>query len=76
MTLGISIGLTAVVLLVERNEGLIDRTWVAGVNVTEMIIAQVMTQFFIILVQIVLMLVVVLCGFKVSLSWCMQCGGR
>lgn len=50
----------------ERNEGLIDRTWVAGVNVVEIIIAQVITHFFILLVQISLMLVVVLCGFQVS----------
>lgn len=53
-------------LIVERNEGLIDRTWVAGVNVTEIIISQVLTQFFILLVQIGLMVVVVVCGFKVS----------
>lgn len=67
MTFGISIGLTAVALIVERNEGLIDRTWVAGVNVTEIIIAQVVTQFFILLVQIILLVVIVLYAFKVSL---------
>lgn len=67
MTFGISIGLTAVTLIVERNEGLIDRTWVAGVNVTEIIIAQVVTQFFILLVQIILLVVIALYAFKVSL---------
>ena len=66
VTFGISIGLTAVSLIVERNEGLIDRTWVAGVNVTEIIIAQVVTQFFILLVQIILMVVIVVYAFKVS----------
>ena len=66
--LGISIGLTAVVLIQERKEGLIDRTWVAGVNVTEVIISQVITQFFILLVQILLMLVFVLFVFKVN-AW-------
>ena len=70
MTFGISIGLTAVALIVERNEGLIDRTWVAGVNVTEIIIAQVVTQFFILLVQIILLVVIVLYAFKVSLFMC------
>ena len=70
MTFGISIGLTAVALIVERNEGLIDRTWVAGVNVTEIIIAQVVTQFFILLVQIILLVVIVLCAFKVTLFMC------
>lgn len=53
-------------LIVERNEGLIDRTWVAGVNVPEIIISQVLTQFFILLVQIALMVLVVVLGFKVS----------
>ena len=64
--LGISIGLTAVVLVVERKEGLIDRTWVAGVNVSEMIISQVLTQFFILLVQIILVVVVIVYAFKVG----------
>ena len=63
--LGISISLTAVVLIQERKEGLMDRTWVAGVNVTEIIISQVLTQFFILLVQIILMLIFVLWVFKV-----------
>ena len=63
--LGISISLTAVVLIPERKEGLMDRTWVAGVNVTEIIISQVLTQFFILLVQIILMLIFVLWVFKV-----------
>ena len=52
-------------LINERKEGLIDRTWVAGVNVTEIIIAQVVTQFFILLVQISLVVVVILYGFKI-----------
>ncbi|KAL5460126.1 hypothetical protein EMCRGX_G033553 [Ephydatia muelleri] len=65
ITFGISIGLTAVNLINERKEGLIDRTWVAGVNVTEIIIAQVVTQFFILLVQISLVVVVILYGFKI-----------
>lgn len=64
---GISIGLCAIALIVERNEGLIDRTWVAGVNVTEIIIAQVFTQFFILLVQMALLIVILIFGFKV---WC------
>lgn len=67
--LGISIGLTAVVLIQERKEGLMDRTWVAGVNVTEIIISQVITQFFILLVQIILMMVFVLWVFKVIFSY-------
>jgi len=52
-------------LIVERNEGLIDRTWVAGVNAAEIVIAQVFSQFFILAIQITLLLVVVIFGFKV-----------
>jgi len=75
VTFGISIGLSAVSLIVERNEGLIDRTWVAGVNVPEIIISQVITQFFVLLLQISLLVIVALFGFKVSSisvigSWC------
>ena len=72
ITFGISIGLTAVNLIKERKEGLIDRTWVAGVNVTEIIIAQVVTQFFILLVQISLVVVVIVYGFKVSVCVCVH----
>ena len=66
ITFGISIGLTAVVLLVERNEGLLDRSWVAGVNVTELLISQVITQFLIIIVQIILMISIIIWAFKVK----------
>lgn len=67
ITFGISIGLCAMALIIERNEGLIDRTWVAGVNAAEIVIAQVVTQFFILAVQITLLLVVVIFAFKVNM---------
>ena len=53
-------------LIVERNEGLIDRTWVAGVNAAEIVLAQVFSQFFILAIQITLLLLVVIFAFKVS----------
>lgn len=59
-------------MITERNEGLIDRTWVAGVNITEIIIAQICTQFFILVIQITLLLTVAIFGFKVRIilnSW-------
>ena len=65
VTFGISIGLTALSFVTERKEGLLDRTWVAGVNVTEMVISQVLTQFFILLVQIFLLVIIVKFAFKV-----------
>ena len=63
---GFSIGLTAISLVIERKEGLIDRTWVAGVNVTEIIVAQMVTQFFVLLIQITLLVTVVVFAFKVD----------
>lgn len=65
ITFGISIGLTAVALLIERNEGLLDRSWVAGVNVAELLISQVLTQLIIIIVQIAFMVSVTVWAFKV-----------
>ena len=65
VTFGISIALTALSFVTERKEGLLDRTWVAGVNVTEMVISQVLTQFFILLVQIFLLVIIVKFAFKV-----------
>lgn len=68
ITFGLSIGLTAVALLVERNEGLLDRSWVAGVNVAELLISQVMTQFIIIIVQIALLVSITIWAFKVHVD--------
>jgi len=58
--------LTSMALLGERNEGLIERSWVAGVNAAEIIIAQIATYVLTIIVQLVLILVVMIYGFKVS----------
>ena len=69
ITFGLSIGLTAVALLVERNEGLLDRSWVAGVNVAELLISQVITQFVIIIFQIVLLVSITLWAFKVHTQY-------
>lgn len=66
VTFGISIALTAVALLVERNEGLLDRSWVAGVNVAELLISQVMTQFVIIIAQIAFMVSITIWAFRVG----------
>lgn len=60
-----AIGLTALSFVIERKEGLIDRTWVAGVNVTEMVVAQILTQCLILFVQTTLLIVIVKFAFKV-----------
>ena len=66
ITFGISIGLTALSFVMERKEGLLDRTWVAGVNVTEMVLAQILTQCIILFVQSTILILLVVFAFKVS----------
>lgn len=44
--IGLSMTLTATQLITERKEGVIDRTWVAGVTVTEIILSQTFAFFF------------------------------
>ncbi|XP_003390840.2 PREDICTED: ABC transporter G family member 20-like [Amphimedon queenslandica] len=65
ITFGMSIGLTALSFVIERKEGLLDRTWVAGVNVTEMVLAQIFTQCIILFVQSTILIILVRFAFKV-----------
>ena len=53
----------------ERKEGLLDRTWVAGVNVTEMVLAQILTQCIILFVQSTAMILLVVFAFRVCGNW-------
>lgn len=65
ISFGIAVGLTAISLIVERKEGLIDRGWVAGVGVLETIAAQVLLNSFIHFFQVVLMLFFALFAFQI-----------
>lgn len=60
-----AVGLTALTFVLERKEGLLDRTWVAGVNVLELMIGHFFTQFFVMVVQIALSLVFMIVAFQV-----------
>lgn len=62
----LSIGLTALAFVTERKEGMLDRTWAAGVHPMDVLIAHVLTQFVILLVQITLMLFFALFVFQVT----------
>ncbi|XP_063959480.1 ABC transporter G family member 20-like isoform X2 [Lytechinus pictus] len=53
----LAVGLTSVTFVVERKEGLMDRSWVAGVSTGEVTIAHVSTQFLVISVQIAVVLI-------------------
>jgi ABC-type multidrug transport system permease subunit len=63
---GIAIGLTAFSFIIERNEGLLERTLAAGINVMQMVVAQVAVQIVVLVGQTILMAVVLIYGFKVA----------
>jgi hypothetical protein len=43
---------TALSFIIERKEGLLDRSWMAGVTATEVMLAHVVAQFVVLLVQV------------------------
>ena len=52
----LAIGLTSLIFVVEKKEGLFERIWVTGVKTIEMIIAHLVMKTFIQLIQVVLMI--------------------
>jgi len=59
-----SIGLTAITFVLDKKTGNLDRTWASGVRASEIMLAQVLTQLIIFVVQIGLLLVFGLLAFK------------
>ncbi|KAL0983766.1 hypothetical protein UPYG_G00132480 [Umbra pygmaea] len=64
ITFYLAVGLTALSFVIERKEGLMDRCWVAGVSSLETILAHLISQLFVISVQVVLLLILMLVVFK------------
>lgn len=54
-----AIPLTAMVIVVERKNGLIERTTVAGVTNFQFILSHLIAQFFVLLVQVILLMICV-----------------
>ena len=52
ITYFMAVGLTALSFIIERKEGLLERSWVAGVTATEVMLAHVVAQFAVMLVQV------------------------
>ncbi|KAJ7987453.1 hypothetical protein DPEC_G00326640 [Dallia pectoralis] len=65
ITFYLAVGLTALSFVIERKEGLMDRCWVAGVSSLETILAHLISQLFVISVQVVLLLILMLVVFKI-----------
>ncbi|KAK3107884.1 hypothetical protein FSP39_024401, partial [Pinctada imbricata] len=58
-------GLTTLAFVIEKKEGLLDRSFVAGMSAFEVMLAHVFTQLFVMIVQVALLLVFVLAVFQV-----------
>ena len=52
ITYFMAVGLTALSFIIEKKEGLLDRSWMAGVTATEVMLAHVVAQFVVLLVQV------------------------
>ncbi|KAG5319387.1 ABCGK protein, partial [Pseudoatta argentina] len=62
----LSVALTSGAMLLERNEGLLERSLVSGVTGTEILFGQVITQFTVMFGQVVMVLIVSFAIFKVT----------
>eukprot|EP00095_Tigriopus_kingsejongensis_P012233 snap_masked-scaffold87_size395581-processed-gene-0.4 protein:Tk12233 transcript:snap_masked-scaffold87_size395581-processed-gene-0.4-mRNA-1 annotation:"abc transporter g family member 20 isoform x2" len=65
ITYFMAVGLTALSFIIERKEGLLDRSWVAGVTATEVMLAHVVAQFVVMVVQVALVLVFMIYVFNI-----------
>lgn len=61
-----AVALTSSALIVERTEGLLDRSWVAGVTAVEVLMSHVVTQFVVMVGQTILVLLFMLVVYDVN----------
>jgi len=62
----LAVALTSSALIIERTEGLLDRSWVAGVTPTEILFSHVVTQFVVMCGQTALVLIFMIIVFGVT----------
>lgn len=62
----LAVALTSSALIIERTEGLLDRSWVAGVSPSEILFSHVITQFVVMCGQTSLVLIFMLVVFGVT----------
>lgn len=62
----LAVALTSSVLIIERMEGLLDRSWVAGVSPIEILCSHVVTQFVVMCGQTALVLIFMILVFGVD----------
>lgn len=66
ITFFMATGLTTLSFVIEKKEGLLDRSLTAGVSAFEILLAHVFTQLFVLIVQVTLVMVFALAVFEVS----------
>merc|ERR1712024_42586 len=66
ITYFMAVGLTSISFIIERKEGLLDRSWISGVTSLEVMLAHVVAQFVVMVVQVTFVLVFMLLVFQVS----------
>ncbi|CAF2587733.1 unnamed protein product [Rotaria sp. Silwood2] len=64
----LAIGLTALIFVVEKKEGLLERSWIAGVTTIEVMLSHIIVKFFIQFIQIMLLLIFADFIFKVEIK--------
>jgi ABC-type polysaccharide/polyol phosphate export permease len=62
----LAVALTSSALIIERTEGLLDRSWVAGVSPGEILFSHVVTQFVVMCGQTALVLIFMILVFEVT----------
>jgi hypothetical protein len=62
-----ALGYSAMIIIMERNEGMMDRTWVAGVTPGEFALAHFLVSLVVNLLQVVITLVFMILVFQVIL---------
>lgn len=60
-----AVALTALAFVMERKEGLLERSLVAGVTSYEFLLSHVLTQMLVLMVQVILLLIFTFCVFEV-----------
>jgi len=65
ITYFMAVGLTSISFIIERKEGLLDRSWIAGVTSLEVMLAHVVAQFAVMIVQVALVLIFMIYVFNV-----------
>ena len=73
ITYFMAVGLTSISFIIERKEGLLDRSWIAGVTSLEVMLAHVVAQFVVMVVQVSFVLIFMLLVFQVRRSALTMC---